>query len=104
MSKAILDDFKISEDDVEKLYMHGGSSGGSLSKINALIDGELWIVKLPSSGDGNDAASEQMIRIALRVRKQYLPGLSITFVEIGCGGENNIAKHFASRQDIMYLE
>lgn len=55
-------------------------------------------------GDGNDAASEQMIRIALRVRKQYLPGLSITFVEIGCGGENNIAKHFASRQDIMYLE
>lgn len=55
-------------------------------------------------GDGNDASSEQMIRIALRVRKQYLPGLSITFVEIGCGGEGNIAKHLASRQDIMYLE
>ena len=55
-------------------------------------------------GDGNDAASEQMIRIALRVRRQYLPGLSIAFVEIGCGGENNIAKHFASKQDIMYLE
>ena len=59
VSKAILDDFKISEDDVEKLYMHGGSSGGSLSKINALIDGELWIVKLPSSGDGNDAGIKE---------------------------------------------
>ena len=32
-------------------------------------------------GDGCDAASEQLIRTALRVRKQYLPGLSITFVE-----------------------
>lgn len=55
-------------------------------------------------GDGSDAASEQMIRIALRVRKHYLPGLSITFVEIGSGGEDNIAKHLAARQDIMYLE
>ncbi len=58
-SKAILDDFKISEDDVEKLYKYGGSSGGARPKINALIDGELWIVKLPSSGDGIDAGIKE---------------------------------------------
>lgn len=55
-------------------------------------------------GDGCDPASEQLIRVALRVRRQYLPGLSITFVEIGNGLGQNIAKHMASRQDIMYLE
>lgn len=55
-------------------------------------------------GDGSEAASEQLLRIALRIRKQYLPGLSITFVEIGCGEENNVAKHMAARNDIMYLE
>ena len=55
-------------------------------------------------GDGCDPASEQLIRVALRVRRQYLPGLSITFVEIGNGQGQNIAKHMASRRDIMYLE
>ena len=55
-------------------------------------------------GDGCDAASEQLIRTALRVRKQYLPGLSITFVEIGSGQGQNVAKNMAERQDIMYLE
>ena len=55
-------------------------------------------------GDGCDPASEQLIRVALRVRRQYLPGLSITFVEIGNGLGQNIVKHMASRQDIMYLE
>lgn len=55
-------------------------------------------------GDGCDAASEQLIHTALRVRKQYLPGLSITFVEIGSGQGQNVAKHMAARQDIMYLE
>ena len=55
-------------------------------------------------GDGCDAASEQLIRTALRVRKQYLPELSITFVEIGSGQGQNVARHMAARQDIMYLE
>lgn len=55
-------------------------------------------------GDGCDAASEQLIRTAVHVRKQYLPGLSITFIEIGSGQGQNIAKHMAARQDIMYLE
>ena len=55
-------------------------------------------------GDGCDASSEQLIRVVLRVRRQYLPGLSITFVEIGSGQGQNIAKHLAARQDIMYLE
>ena len=55
-------------------------------------------------GDGCDASSEQMIRTALRIRKQYLPGMSITFVEIGSGQGQNVAKHMAARQDMMYLE
>lgn len=55
-------------------------------------------------GDGCDASSEQLIRTAIRMRKQYLPGLSITFVEIGSGQGQNLARHLAARQDIMYLE
>ena len=55
-------------------------------------------------GDGCDAASEQLIRVALRIRRQYLHGLSITFVEIGSGQGQNVAKHMAARQDFMYLE
>lgn len=55
-------------------------------------------------GDGCDAASEQLIRTALQVRRQYLPGLSITFIEIGSGQGQNVAKHLCVRQDIMYLE
>ena len=43
-------------------------------------------------GDGCDPASEQLIRAACRVRRQYLPG------------GQNIAKFLAVRQDIMYLE
>lgn len=55
-------------------------------------------------GDGCDPASEQLIRTALHVRRQHLPGLSITFVEIGSGQGQNIARHLAARQDILYLE
>ena len=36
-------------------------------------------------GDGCDPASEQLIRAACRVRRQYLPGAAITFVELGSG-------------------
>ena len=50
-------------------------------------------------GDGCDAVSA-----ALRVRRQYFPGLLITFVEIGSGQGQNIAKYMAARQDITYLE
>lgn len=55
-------------------------------------------------GDGCDPASEQLIRTAVRVRRQYLPGLSITFVEIGSGQGQNIARHLAARQNILYLD
>ena len=54
-------------------------------------------------GDGCDASSEQLIRTALRIRKQYLPSMSITFVEIGSGQGQNVAKHMAARQGMMYL-
>ena len=55
-------------------------------------------------GDGCDASSEQLIRTALRVRRQYLPEMSITFVEIGSGQGQNVAKFIAARQNILYLE
>lgn len=55
-------------------------------------------------GDSCDAVSEHLIRAALRVRRQYFPGLLITFVEIGSGQGQNIAKYMAARQDITYLE
>ena len=51
-----------------------------------------------------DAVSEHLIRAALRVRRQYFSGLLITFVEIGSGQGQNIAKYMAARQDITYLE
>ena len=59
---------------------------------------------LRQHGDGCDPASEQLIRAACRVRRQYLPGAAITFVELGSGQGQNIAKFLAVRQDIMYLE
>ena len=69
-----------------------------------------WLLRLHGSaeltlyGDGCDPASEQLIRAAVRVRRQYLPGASITFIELGSGQGQNIAKFLAARQDIMYLE
>lgn len=54
-------------------------------------------------GDGCDAASEQLISAAVQMRKQYLPALSITFVEIGDGQGQNVAQRLAARQDIKYL-
>ena len=56
------------------------------------------------SGVRCDAVSEHLIRAALRVRRQYFSGLLITFVEIGSGQGQNIAKYMAARQDITYLE
>ena len=62
------------------------------------------VYELTLYGDGCDPASEQLIRAACRVRRQYLPGAAITFVELGSGQGQNIAKFLAVRQDIMYLE
>lgn len=64
----------------------------------------LGSAELTLYGDGCDAVSEHLIRAALRVRRQYFPGLLITFVEIGSGQGQNIAKYMAARQDITYLE
>ncbi len=55
-------------------------------------------------GDGCDPSCEQLIRTALHIRKQFLPGMAVTFIEIGAGQGQNVAKHLSARQDIMYLE
>ena len=55
-------------------------------------------------GDGCDASSEQLIRPAWRTGRNYLPTMSTTFVGIGSGQGQNVAKHMAARQDMMYLE
>ena len=49
-----------------------------------------------------EIVSARLLR--LHVRRQYFPGLLITFVEIGSGQGQNIAKYMAARQDITYLE
>ena len=41
---------------------------------------------------------------AVRVRRQYLPGLSVTFVEIGGGQGQNVVQHMAARLDFLYLD
>ena len=41
-------------DDLDELFMLGGSSGGARPKILTKIDGEDWIVKFPSSVDRRD--------------------------------------------------
>ena len=42
-------------EDLDELFMLGGSSGGARPKILTRIDGEDWIVKFPSLADGSDA-------------------------------------------------
>ena len=54
-SRAILGDTAISIDDLNRLYMKGGSSGGSRPKVNMIMDDDLWIVKFPAQADGDDA-------------------------------------------------
>ena len=55
----ILDESNVSESEMDCMYAKGGSSGGARPKIDAIIDGELWIVKLPTSMDGIDAGSKE---------------------------------------------
>jgi len=42
-------------DDLDKLFILGGSSGGARPKILTVIDGEDWIVKFPSSSDSKNS-------------------------------------------------
>ena len=42
-------------DELDELFLLGGSSGGVRPKILARIEGEDWIVKFPASADGRDA-------------------------------------------------
>lgn len=46
-------------DDLDALFALGGSSGGARPKILTTIDGEDWIVKFPSSLDGDDIGMEE---------------------------------------------
>lgn len=46
-------------DDLDALFALGGSSGGARPKILTTIDGEDWIVKFPSSYDGDDIGAEE---------------------------------------------
>ena len=41
-------------DDLDELFLLGGSSGGARPKILTEVDGEPWIVKFPSSQDRDD--------------------------------------------------
>lgn len=58
-SRLILDDKDISKYDIDDLFRHGGSSGGARPKVNVRIDDELWIVKFPSSMDGEDSGVKE---------------------------------------------
>lgn len=39
---------------LDDIFMNGGSSGGARPKINVLLDGELYMVKFPNTGDGRN--------------------------------------------------
>ena len=43
------------EEDLDKLYRLGGTSGGTRPKIMTAVDGEDWIIKFPAPWDGKDA-------------------------------------------------
>lgn len=55
-------------------------------------------------GDGCSAQAEQLIRLALHLRKQYLPELTILFQETGQGDGPNIARRLAMRENFTYLD
>lgn len=44
---------------LDKIYSLAGSSGGARPKINALIDGDLWIVKYPALYDSSDIGIQE---------------------------------------------
>jgi len=55
-------------DDLDTLFLMGGSSGGAHPKILTRVDGEDWIVKFPSSVDGYDVG-ELEYRYSLCAKK-----------------------------------
>ena len=55
-------------DDLDELFLLGGSSGGARPKILTEIDGADWIVKFPSSTDRSDAG-ELEYRYSLYAKK-----------------------------------
>ena len=65
-SRLILADKDISQRSLDDLYRNGRSSGGARPKVNVKFDGELWIVKFPSSMDGDDAGARECQRPAAR--------------------------------------
>lgn len=46
-------------DDLDELFRLGGSSGGARPKILAKIDGEDWLIKFSSGGDGKDIGLQE---------------------------------------------
>lgn len=46
-------------DDLDTLFLLGGSSGGARPKIFTVIDGEEWIIKFPSAYDSPDIGLEE---------------------------------------------
>ena len=58
-SRLILADKDISECAMDELFHNGGSSGGARPKVNVRIGDDLWIVKFPSSMDGEDAGVKE---------------------------------------------
>lgn len=46
-------------DDLDLLFRLGGSSGGARPKILTKVDGEDWIIKFPSSYDGEDIGKQE---------------------------------------------
>lgn len=46
-------------DDLDTLFLLGGSSGGARPKIFTVIDGEEWIIKFPSAQDSPDIGPEE---------------------------------------------
>ena len=55
----LLRNTELKEKDLDQLYEKGGSSGGARPKVNVLYDKEPWLVKFPSSFDGDDAGEKE---------------------------------------------
>lgn len=58
-ARKIIREIPVQEEEIEKLYRKGGSLGGARPKVSVIIDDEPWIVKFPSSFDGDDAGENE---------------------------------------------
>lgn len=75
-------------DDLDELFLLGGSSGGARPKILTEIDGEQWIVKFPSSIDRDDIG---------------LTEYRYSQCAKACGVEMSETRLFASKQSAGYF-